>query len=528
MPKKKKRINLRVKKEAKKERMARQRLNLEEGKSEPPMSAESNVSATMTPRKGKPLARIQASLTEKMSPLNALSLASPQGSLSTVYVCTTPISDSESESTPSGVSVSDLVCTPMRVPWHNDGKLPCLADQTQLSSSVKDEMVMAKDAIESDLVKVNKTTDLVIDFEKPDLVTVNEKPNLVMNGENKCNSAPIQCHSFHTKSERKIKTDNAFHGNDTVQTLSDRHKYEYDRHAQDVNNSYEKQKVFISNNELQNFNAMCTNVAHNKSVQGNFHQGNELFGTNAGLQCVPNCLSALAYQSLKSVHEWKSTDLDKILMTGNELYDVLQKFCNISHHYLLISDLPENLHIHNELFHFSYRDSFSSLIPSCNNEEMPDLSQFNAKPLKEALMLSLSNSDGCFVCFGGNTMIVGKFMEGYFLFDSHSRSLSGTSTPTGKSTCRIVANITDVYLHIMNLAKSMKFQDSVECEVTGVLCKNSKLQKTGLETNHLNREDVNCVFHERAPSLTFQHIPVFTKKRMCKTQQIPCYEDNLP
>ena len=115
MPKKKKRINLRVKKEAKKERMARHRLNLEEGKSEPPMSAESNVLATMTPRKGKPLARIQASLTEKMSPLNALSLASPQGSLSTVYVCTTPISDSESESTPSGVSVSDLVCTPMRV-----------------------------------------------------------------------------------------------------------------------------------------------------------------------------------------------------------------------------------------------------------------------------------------------------------------------------------------------------------------------------------------------------------------------------
>lgn len=62
-----------------------------------------------------------ASPSEKMIHSNALGVVSPQGSLSTVYVCTTPISDSVSLSTSDEVSVSDSVCTPLRVPWHYDG-----------------------------------------------------------------------------------------------------------------------------------------------------------------------------------------------------------------------------------------------------------------------------------------------------------------------------------------------------------------------------------------------------------------------
>lgn len=69
-----------------------------------------------------------------------------------------------------------------------------------------------------------------------------------------------------------------------------------------------------SNDEMQ-MNNMYT------SVQGNFHQANDLFGLNAGLQCVPNCLSALSYHKNKPAHLWQSSDMDKILTTGNELYD---------------------------------------------------------------------------------------------------------------------------------------------------------------------------------------------------------------
>lgn len=42
------------------------------------------------------------------------------------------------------------------------------------------------------------------------------------------------------------------------------------------------------------------------SVQVNFHQANDLFGLNAGLQCVPNCLSALSYHKPKLAHLWQS------------------------------------------------------------------------------------------------------------------------------------------------------------------------------------------------------------------------------
>lgn len=61
------------------------------------------------------------------------------------------------------------------------------------------------------------------------------------------------------------------------------------------------------------------------SIQGNFHQANDMFGLNAGLQCVPNCLSALTYHQIKPAQLWQPSDLDRILTTGNELYDTLQR-----------------------------------------------------------------------------------------------------------------------------------------------------------------------------------------------------------
>lgn len=116
------------------------------------------------------------------------------------------------------------------------------------------------------------------------------------------------------------------------------------------------------------------------AVQGNFHQANDIFGLNAGLQCVPNCLSALSYHKLKEAQLWQPPDLDRILTTGNELYDTLQRYTNFGHRYLLISDLPRILDIHSKLFSMSFAESVASLITTSEVEALPDLSLFNAKP----------------------------------------------------------------------------------------------------------------------------------------------------
>lgn len=116
--------------------------------------------------------------------------------------------------------------------------------------------------------------------------------------------------------------------------------------------------------------------------------------------------------------------MDKILTTGNDLYDTLQRYTNIGHHYLLISDLPRNLDIHSELFSMSFAESIATLIPISMEEAVPNLSQFNAKPLKEAIQSSLENTNSCFICFGDNTFLCGVLNNGFVLFDPHSRSSS--------------------------------------------------------------------------------------------------------
>lgn len=82
----------------------------------------------------------------------------------------------------------------------------------------------------------------------------------------------------------------------------------------------------------------------------------------------------------------------------------------------------------------------------------------------------LNETDGCFVCFSENTMIVGKVRGSYFLFDSHSRSVTGKLMPEGKSTCIFVNNLSGVYKHIIDLAHSMEITSAIQCEITGVTC----------------------------------------------------------
>ena len=59
------------------------------------------------------------------------------------------------------------------------------------------------------------------------------------------------------------------------------------------------------------------------TVTGSFHQGNEeLFGINAGKQCVVNSLVAIIFNATGScfAEAWNSTNMDDILPVRNSLY----------------------------------------------------------------------------------------------------------------------------------------------------------------------------------------------------------------
>ena len=64
-------------------------------------------------------------------------------------------------------------------------------------------------------------------------------------------------------------------------------------------------------------------VNSSKSVQGTFHQGNELlFGANAGNQCVANSIIAVIFNAEVNCFDvhWDSIKMDSVLEIGNSLY----------------------------------------------------------------------------------------------------------------------------------------------------------------------------------------------------------------
>ena len=91
---------------------------------------------------------------------------------------------------------------------------------------------------------------------------------------------------------------------------------------------------------------------YNRSVQGSFHQGNMMFGENAGTQCVANCLGAVAYHTLKNAQCWDMSDMNIVLTTGNELYKYLQRSSTINSRYLLVSALPQFVECFDKMFEF--------------------------------------------------------------------------------------------------------------------------------------------------------------------------------
>lgn len=147
----------------------------------------------------------------------------------------------------------------------------------------------------------------------------------------------------------------------------------------------------------------------------------------------------------------------------------LQHSSSITNRYLLVEELPQYFECYNKTFDFTVKIVVLSLISLFEVE--PCYADFNAYPLLEGLQMALCEADGCFVCFGGNTLLIGKTDQELFVFDSHARCPKGYVSFTGKSTRIIFKDVEEVFLHIKSLALSMGYSRTVECELSGVLCR---------------------------------------------------------
>uniref|UniRef100_A0A8W8MDY6 Peptidase C76 domain-containing protein n=1 Tax=Magallana gigas TaxID=29159 RepID=A0A8W8MDY6_MAGGI len=267
----------------------------------------------------------------------------------------------------------------------------------------------------------------------------------------------------------------------------------------------------------------CSTGAENrenerKILQGNCHQGHSKFGASAGKQCVLNSLASLMYSKVKLTKDWNVNDMNVVLDTGNELYQLLSNSSTMQNDYVLIAEIPRQIECFNKEFKFEFNDSLYGLINS--NNCLHD-SGFQTYTVHEALDSALTESDGAFVTFKANTYIIIKNRNSYCVFDPHSRDRFGKVSGCGNSILLEFNTTEELSLHCITLANSMNAAMFEQFEITGVrvtelnVCQklpvfkttNGQFEVNGLEQTNLEIDQKSTNFAEMHTLQTMHYKP---------------------
>ena len=160
---------------------------------------------------------------------------------------------------------------------------------------------------------------------------------------------------------------------------------------------------------------------YEKLVKANFSQSSIIFsGIGIGLQCVPNSIMSLIYNKYKPCNLWKPTDLDKILQTGNILYNSIGKNTT-----LLVSEIPRYIKLYEIIYFLKYETCALGYIfqdnITINSVKFSNLSNLFSKFKYFVLILN----DSCVSIVNDNNT--------FWVFDPHSRNEEGFSSSSGTS-----------------------------------------------------------------------------------------------
>ena len=163
-----------------------------------------------------------------------------------------------------------------------------------------------------------------------------------------------------------------------------------------------------------------------KSVSGNFNQSDSRFGYTAGTQCSCNALYSIFWSKIRSVSIWTSKDLDKILISGDQIYKSLN-----TNMYLSVDDLPKTIEIAGYSINVNLLELFTGEATMIRND-----------PFLRTFLGRYNNSVACILIIGDYTLALFRFTrEICFIFDSHSRNDRGFPVPNGNSICMKFPNL---------------------------------------------------------------------------------------
>ena len=218
------------------------------------------------------------------------------------------------------------------------------------------------------------------------------------------------------------------------------------------------------------------------TVTGSFHQGNEeLFGINAGKQCVVNSLVAIIFNATAScfAEAWNSTKMDNILRVGNGLYSYIH--LSIEEDLLLLSEIPSALSLDDETYRLSYSESIAGDVNMLESRDC----YFS---LLEALRSLKRRCNACMLTIFCNTVAIFFAEDKIKLFDAHSRDNWGNACSEGTSVLLEFSRLEKLIDYLQRFYSCSKV---VPFEVIGVHVSKLMLKECGVNIANSNKMEDN-------------------------------------
>lgn len=207
---------------------------------------------------------------------------------------------------------------------------------------------------------------------------------------------------------------------------------------------------------------------------GDFHQGDERFSDiSRGNQCYPICLAALLYTKVKEVSQWRSYDINEILLLGDEVYKMIRTEVHENH--LRVEELPTCI----ELFDSTF---------SINQEPqiLPHLNQTIHIPgtlsLHDAFSECFMKNKHALICIGCYASAVIQTETSFFLFDSHARNQQGLPDGDGKAIVLSFCNLDNLCAYIYKLNTALGYAETTILEITGINITQMRQQEKEIAT----------------------------------------------
>jgi hypothetical protein len=261
---------------------------------------------------------------------------------------------------------------------------------------------------------------------------------------------------------------------------------------------------------------ICQYIDPSKTTCAPYSQGNfDIFGENAGRQCVPMSLCSLIYNySNNSITS--SRELIEIMNIGNQLYSALSALSRQT--YLLLTELPTMVTVQDTDYQLDFTESYTGNLHVSTlslNENLPFV-----MPLETALETLLEQSFESFLLtVQCNTVSIFTISNGLLkIFDSHARDSFGMAHPHGTCVLLEVDSVRSLpeYFRSIYHSRSAVIFELKGVKITSVLQTQQLQNINAIEMLDVSTSDINTSLN------SCSHTP--HENDMMRQSSIPSYQ----